>query len=61
MWFFGLFGDKTHFNTLEEALGDGMNHINSLETRLSLNHHRVNIIILLSFFLISVDLLIIYK
>ena len=33
--YFGLFGDKTHFNTLEDALGYGINHINSIETGLS--------------------------
>jgi uncharacterized protein (TIGR00375 family) len=33
--FFGLFGDRAHFNSLEEALGNGLNFINSIETGLS--------------------------
>ena len=33
--FFGIFGDNSHFNTMKEALGDGMNLINSIETGLS--------------------------
>jgi len=33
--FFGIFGDKPHFNTLKEALGYGINNINCIETGLS--------------------------
>ncbi|MFX0037323.1 MAG: endonuclease Q family protein [Candidatus Hermodarchaeota archaeon] len=33
--YFGLLGDKTHFNTLKDALGYGLNYINSIETGLS--------------------------
>ncbi|UCC20119.1 MAG: hypothetical protein JSV62_02220 [Promethearchaeota archaeon] len=33
--YFGIFGDKPHFNTLKEALGYGMNQINCIETGLS--------------------------
>ena len=33
--FFGIFGDNSHFNTLKEALGNGMNYINCIETGLS--------------------------
>ncbi|MFX1301923.1 MAG: endonuclease Q family protein [Promethearchaeota archaeon] len=33
--FFGIFGDNTHFNTMKEALGDGRNYVNSIETGLS--------------------------
>jgi len=33
--YFGLFGDILHFNTMEDALGNGMNYINSIETGLS--------------------------
>ncbi|UCD01047.1 MAG: hypothetical protein JSV23_09200 [Promethearchaeota archaeon] len=33
--FFGIFGDNTHFNTMKDALGDGTNYINSIETGLS--------------------------
>ncbi|MFX1309788.1 MAG: DNA helicase UvrD, partial [Promethearchaeota archaeon] len=33
--FFGIFGEKSHFNTLKEALGYGLNYINCVETGLS--------------------------
>lgn len=33
--YFGIFGEKSHFNTIKEALGNGMNYINSIETGLS--------------------------
>jgi len=33
--YFGIFGDKSHFNTMKEALGYGMNYINCIETGLS--------------------------
>jgi len=33
--YFGIFGAKPHFNTMKEALGNGMNHINCIETGLS--------------------------
>ncbi len=33
--YFGLFGDISHFNTMEDALGTGINYINSIETGLS--------------------------
>ncbi len=33
--YFGIFGDKPHFNTMKEALGYGMNYINCIETGLS--------------------------
>ncbi len=33
--YFGIFGDKTQFNTMKEALGFGINYINCIETGLS--------------------------
>ncbi|MFX0023123.1 MAG: endonuclease Q family protein [Candidatus Hermodarchaeota archaeon] len=33
--YFGIFGDKTHFNTMKEALGVSFNYINCIETGLS--------------------------
>lgn len=33
--YFGIFGNKSRFNTIKEALGNGMNYINSIETGLS--------------------------
>jgi uncharacterized protein (TIGR00375 family) len=33
--YFGIFGDKAHFNSLSEALGYGNNFVNSIETGLS--------------------------
>ena len=33
--YFGIFGDKSHFNTMKEALGYGVNYINCIETGLS--------------------------
>ena len=33
--YFGIFGNKSCFNTIKEALGNGMNYINSIETGLS--------------------------
>ena len=33
--YFGIFGDKSHFNTLKEALGNAMNYIYAVETGLS--------------------------
>jgi uncharacterized protein (TIGR00375 family) len=33
--YFGIFGDRSQFNTLKEALGYGSNYINSIETGLS--------------------------
>lgn len=33
--YYGIFGEKAHFNTIKEAFGVGMNYINSIETGLS--------------------------
>ena len=33
--YFGIFGNKSRFNKIKEALGNGMNYINSVETGLS--------------------------
>ncbi|MFX1365805.1 MAG: endonuclease Q family protein [Promethearchaeota archaeon] len=33
--YYGVFGEKTHFNSVKEAFGVGMNYINSIETGLS--------------------------
>jgi len=35
MSYFGIFSAKTHFNTMKEALGCGVNYINCIETGLS--------------------------
>jgi len=33
--YFGIFGDKSQFNTMKEALGSGISYINTVETELS--------------------------